>query len=317
VWGPAGVDPVDGASHFQSYTCGIVRNAASFLLTGGLDVADLLVVPHTCDALQGMGSVLKDFIEIEQEVATLYLPRGGRPADLEYLVDELRAMGRTLSAWGTVQPSDEELLEVILADERADGALASLIERRAEIALGDRDFYALLRAREYLPSDDFTALADQAPRHAEPPAPPGGIPVLLSGIVPEPMEIFDAIEDAGGRVAGDDLACCSRRLYPAGTSDDPYRRLAERFMATPPCPTRGTPILERARFLAERVNDVQARGVIIYDPKFCEPELFDIPLIRGSLEELGFPVLHVEFDFARTLSHQTLTRIEAFMEVLG
>src|SRR5512141_669326 len=32
VWGPPGVDVSTGASHFQAYTCSIVRNGISFVL---------------------------------------------------------------------------------------------------------------------------------------------------------------------------------------------------------------------------------------------------------------------------------------------
>jgi benzoyl-CoA reductase/2-hydroxyglutaryl-CoA dehydratase subunit BcrC/BadD/HgdB len=59
-----------------------------------------------------------------------------------------------------------------------------------------------------------------------------------------------------------------------------------------------------------------ARGIIIYDVKFCEPELFDIPQLRRLLEAAGHPLLHVEFDLAATISQQTVTRIEAFVEML-
>ncbi|NOY78632.1 MAG: 2-hydroxyacyl-CoA dehydratase, partial [Calditrichaeota bacterium] len=51
--------------------------------------------------------------------------------------------------------------------------------------------------------------------------------------------------------------------------------------------------------------------------KFCEPELFDVPLIRKKLEAAGIPVTYVEFEMGEPLSQQTLTRIEAFVEMLG
>ena len=60
----------------------------------------------------------------------------------------------------------------------------------------------------------------------------------------------------------------------------------------------------------------QAKGLIIYDPKYCEPELFDMPLIRRNLADFGFPVLHIEYDMAEPFSQQTLTRINAFIEMI-
>src|SRR5512143_3353532 len=57
VWGPPKLDSSLGAAHVQPYICSIVRNALSFVLSGGLDVTDFLIVPHACDSLQGLGSV--------------------------------------------------------------------------------------------------------------------------------------------------------------------------------------------------------------------------------------------------------------------
>ena len=59
-----------------------------------------------------------------------------------------------------------------------------------------------------------------------------------------------------------------------------------------------------------------ARGLLIYDPKFCEPELFDVPLLREHLAAAGYPVLHVEVELGPTVPYQVLTRIEAFVETL-
>jgi benzoyl-CoA reductase/2-hydroxyglutaryl-CoA dehydratase subunit BcrC/BadD/HgdB len=60
-----------------------------------------------------------------------------------------------------------------------------------------------------------------------------------------------------------------------------------------------------------------AKGLLVYDPKFCEPELFDVPLLRKHLAESGFPVLHIEYEMGEGLHHQTLSRIEAFVETLS
>ena len=45
---------------------------------------------------------------------------------------------------------------------------------------------------------------------------------------------LETISEMGGRVAADDLACCGRRLYPAGKSEDPFHRMAERLIDAPP-----------------------------------------------------------------------------------
>ncbi len=75
VWGPPHVNASHASAHLQPYVCSIVRNALSFLQAGGLDGVDLVVVPHTCDSLQGLGSILIDFARPAQPVLPLYIPR--------------------------------------------------------------------------------------------------------------------------------------------------------------------------------------------------------------------------------------------------
>jgi len=316
VWGPPGVNPAQGAAHLQPYVCSIVGKALSFLLSGGLEVADLILVPHACDSLQGLGSILIDFIEPRQAVLPLYLPRGQRPSDVDFLAAELRAAADRLQALSPRSPSTDELHVYIEREARADALLADLHAVRARLPWRDVDIFRLLRSREFLPAERFSALAEEALGHVEP-TPRGGVPVLLSGIVPEPKSIFEALESAGLSVVADDLACSGRRLYRGAADPDPFRRMAEGLMSGPPDPTRGSPISERLQYLKGLAGKSGARGVIFYDVKFCEPELFDLPQLRAGLQAAGIPSLTVEVDLNDAQPHQVLTRIEAFVEMLA
>jgi len=312
LWGPPGVPRDQGSRHFPAYTCDIVVRATSFLLQGGLDSVDAILVPHTCDALQGMGSVLGDFLRPAPAVLTLYLPRGHRPADHDFLVAELRRLGTVLTAITGTEPDAAAWDEAFTAEGAADAALAALYERRPRLGVSDREFYRVVRSREYLPAEEFTALSASLPEGD----PPTGVPLMLSGIVAEPADLFDHLAAVGGRVVADDLACGARRLYPETADGDPFTRLAGRLLAAAPDPTRGSPIAERAAFLRERMERSGARGLVVYDVTFCEPELFDVPLLRSHLGKAGFPLLHVEVELGEDLGQQTLTRLEAFVETL-
>jgi benzoyl-CoA reductase/2-hydroxyglutaryl-CoA dehydratase subunit BcrC/BadD/HgdB len=131
------------------------------------------------------------------------------------------------------------------------------------------------------------------------------------------MTIFDALDQMGAAVVADDFAGCGRRLYPAGQSDDPFTRMAERILAAPPDSTRGSAIEARLEYLARLAQTSGARGVVFYDVKFCEPELFYLPALRKGLKDAGIPSLALEADLNDPLSHQVLTRLEAFMEMIA
>jgi len=313
IWGPPGVPRHQGGRHFQAYTCDIVMRATSFLLRGGLDPADVILIPHSCDALQGMGSVVTGFIRPRQPVLTLYLPRASRPSSRDYLVAELRRLSAHLSSLDGTEPSPTDWEEAIAAEESADASLASLYAARPHLAVSDRDFYAVVRSREFLGAEGFTALARGLPG-GDPAS--HGVRLTLSGIVAEPLELFDRINAAGATVVSDDLACGSRRIYPPADGADPLERLADRLMSSPPDPTRGSPIAERVDHIAGMMAATCSSGLIVYDMPFCEPELFDVPLLRQHLGRAGYPTLHLEVELDGALNEQALTRLEAFVETL-
>ena len=316
VWGPPRVDAARGASRLQPYVCSIVRNALSYLESGGLQVADLLIVPHACDSLQGLGSLLIDFVHPPQPVLPLYLPRQPGVEGKEFLADELRALHQRLEEVTQRTPSADDLQQAILDEEAADDLLRRVHERHATLPLMTFDFYRLVRAREFLPLDSFVSLARVILAMPEAECSPK-VPILLSGIVPEPMAILQAVDELGASVVADDLACCGRRLYPAGTSHDPFTRMAESLLGGPPDSTRESPIQARLDHLLGMARSGGARGVVFYDVKFCEPELFDLPELRRGLREAGLPSIAMEVDLNDPLSHQVRTRLEAFLEMIA
>ena len=106
----------------------------------------------------------------------------------------------------------------IRREEGADRLLSELHQQRQNIPLDDETFYRFIRSREYLPAERFTPLAQDVLSQAVE-TERQGTSFILSGIVPEPMSLFKAISEMGGRVVADDLASCGRRLYPAGKSE--------------------------------------------------------------------------------------------------
>lgn len=316
VWGPPAVDPSLGAAHLQPYVCSVVRNGLSFLLSGGLDIADVILVPHACDSLQGLGSLLIDFVHSRQAVIPFYFPRRADAAALTFLTAELREVYARLESLTGLHPAPDEVHACIEREEAADRMLAELRARRPQLPLPDLEFYRLLRSREYLPAETFTALAQQALAQAQA-APLNGVPLLLSGIVPEPWDLFVTVGSLGAVIVGDDLACCGRRCYPSGSDPDPFVRMAQSLLAAPPDSTRGSPIEARLESLRNLARQIGARGVVFYLVKYCEPELFDLPQLRRGLERAGYPSVVIEIDIGEPLSQQAITRLEAFCEMLS
>jgi benzoyl-CoA reductase/2-hydroxyglutaryl-CoA dehydratase subunit BcrC/BadD/HgdB len=319
LWGPPGPPRGDAAGRLQSYVCAVARNALAFLASGRADAADAVLFPHTCDTIQGLATVAADFGGWTKPSFTFLHPKGpSRPSARAFLDAELRALARRLEAFSGLALGPERLAAAIDLHEEVDAERARLLDARARLPLDDRALYALLRRGEWLwPADHLAELRAAARTLADGPV-QRGVPVLVTGYVPEPPELLDALAAAGAWVAADDYAAVGRRVVRGETAgDDPWTRLAERAWAAPPCPTRSADQGARVDHVVRLLERSGARGAVIHVQKFCEPELFDVPALRAAFAARGVPVLVLEGELEAELSGQVVTRIEAFVELLS
>jgi benzoyl-CoA reductase/2-hydroxyglutaryl-CoA dehydratase subunit BcrC/BadD/HgdB len=142
--------------------------------------------------------------------------------------------------------------------------------------------------------------------------------VILSGIIPNPPEILTLLDGRGVHIGNDDLLGCGRRLiYMPGHLNDPLEAMAEGYFAMPPCSTRDSALSERVDYLRKMINESGAEGVIFSMVKFCEPELFDVPVLAEEMRKAGIATLVLDTELNQGISGQLETRIEAFLEMMG
>ncbi len=314
VWGPPGVDTSLAMAHLQSYICSVVQSGLSFYLSGALDVVDIILVPHCCDSLQGLGSILKGFVKKDKPVFTLYIPRGKRNEDIEFLTKELKRLYENIAVFAGFKPTKDDLLDAVIKEEEADKLTLKAYEVHRKFKTNASEFYRLIRLREYLPLVEFETHVNEFMQKKHKPS--DSVGVVFSGVLPEPMDIFRLVEESGGVVIDDDFASLRRRIYPLGESDDPFERMAQRILNAPPDAMKGSPFKDREKFLLDIVRNSSAQGVVFYNVKFCEPEKFYHPILKDSLKNAGIRSIVVEVDINEPLPQQVKTRIRAFIETL-
>ncbi len=318
VWGPPGPPRSAEAGRIQTYVCPIVRNALAFLAGRSAELADGLLCPHTCDSIQGLASVLPDFGGWAKPVIHFIHPRGPRRAStLAYLNQEIRGFAKNLEAFAGQSLDPNRLRWALELHRQIDTLAAKLLARRAYLDVDDFTLYTTLRKGEYLWPEDFFEELKRMDARLSDTVVQKGLPLLLSGIVPEPMSLLKNLDDAGAYVAADDYAAIGRRILPHADPppSDPFAALVETYFAAPPCSTRASSIDGRREHLSRLAAARGVKGVIFHPIKFCEPELFDIPLLKRRLAELNIPVLVLESGLESELSGQTVTRLEAFVEM--
>ena len=319
LWGPPGPLPGGSSDRIQPYVCSLVRNALAFIDGGGIDGVDGLLIPNTCDSMMGFASLVGDLSEWDGPLFNLHLPR---------MLDEERAAafleGEIERLWHALaeafdRPADEERLgAAIETRRRIEAAQRELRHVRRELPLSERQLMEVLRGDTWMPADEHLAALQQTlARRGEGPTCEGP-GVVISGIVPEPMALLDALEETGTVVVAEDYAAVGRRItqLDEAVRGDPLRVAARRLAARPPCSTLNCEQKRRVDQLVRLLRGSGAQGLIVHNVRFCEPELFDVPAIKARMEEEGFPVLFLDTEVERELPGPVLTRIEAFVEML-
>jgi benzoyl-CoA reductase/2-hydroxyglutaryl-CoA dehydratase subunit BcrC/BadD/HgdB len=146
--------------------------------------------------------------------------------------------------------------------------------------------------------------------------PLAGTPLMLLGGSFHDISIIDVIEQGGGRVLADDTLAGARSFgEPIRHSGDPIRSLAEYYLSKTTGPYRLEYGVRTDRVL-DLVRRYDLRGCIHLVQKFCDPCLFEIPLLVEDLKAAGLPSLVLEIDDTTYSAGQVTTRIEAFLEML-
>ena len=322
IWGPPGPPRSDQAGRIQSYVCSVARNALAFLASGGADSVDGVLFPHTCDSIQGLATLATDFGGWKKKAFTFIHPKGPARASARAFVGrEMRSLGQELSELAGARLEPERLARAIALHRRIDARRAELLDARARLPLSDPELYALLRRGEWLWPEDHLAELEAASALLATAPVQSGVPVLVTGYVPEPLSTLEILNRAGAYAAADDYAAVGRRVVRGGREGagggDPWEELLDRYWSAPPCPTRCADQDLRLRHLEGLQERSGARGALLHLVKFCEPEAFDAPAIRRAFASKGIPVLELEGELERELSGQAVTRIEAFVEMLG
>jgi benzoyl-CoA reductase/2-hydroxyglutaryl-CoA dehydratase subunit BcrC/BadD/HgdB len=318
LWGPPGPPRGDAAGRLQSYVCAVVRNALAFLASGGADPVDGVLFPHTCDSLQGLATLAPDFGGWRKKVFVFQHARGaGRASARAFLQAELRSLAADLERWTGRALTAQRLSWALSLHEEIDSCRATLLDGRDRLPLGDPELYAILRRGEWLWPEDHLAELREAEALLQVRPVQRGLPILVTGYVPEPAALLATLNQSGIYVGADDYAAVGRRVVrgPAGADAEPWARVLDRSLWHPPCPTQGADQGVRLRYLESLARASGVRGVLVHVQKFCEPELFDVPAIRAAFAS-RLPLLVLEGELELELSAQAVTRLEAFAEML-
>ena len=141
--------------------------------------------------------------------------------------------------------------------------------------------------------------------------------LLLSGLVFDPMEVYNIFDELGVDIVDDDFANGWRAVAKEELQvENLVRGIAEFLFNPAPCCCIYNPENDRHPYLVEKVKRAGADGVLFWYIKFCEPDAFDRPQLIKRLEEEGIPAVSVDVELSMSSFDSIKTRINAFCEIL-
>lgn len=307
------------SAHLQNFTCSFCRAAIHQEVSGDYHYLSGLVSSKTCDTAMTLFQLWTDRRPMEFSWL-LSLPGNNDEGAVDYFTRELLGFKTALETYRHGQITQEDISEAIVLFNAIRETANRIWERSrtGSTSLSVKEIVASLKGSQVLPPETALALLQGLLEEGKKKEATSsdGTPLMLLGGSFHDISIIDVIEKGGGRVLMDDTLAGARSFgEPITHSGDPIRSLAEYYLSKATGPYRLEYGVRTVRVL-ELVRKYSLRGCIHVVQKFCDPCLFEIPLLVEDLKAHGIPSLVLEIDDTAYSTGQVTTRIEAFLEML-
>jgi len=301
-------------------TCGYVKN----VLAAALDSEDLdavgIIITNSCDAMRRLYDLWTGYVP---SVPAFFLdvPKKCDDDSIAFFASELARLSDWLSeALGGASVTEAKLNEAASTCNEIRSLMGEVsgLQRAVPSRLSGGRVFDLCLAGTAKPTADFAAditrlLADAKIENGGARTPR----IVVAGGLNSQRHAVAEIERAGADVVALDT-CIGLRSYEEHVEEapDPLTALAKRYLERRGC-ARMDGLEQRMRCIKKLADDTRADGVVYCSLKFCDPCLYDVPLIGRAFREQGIPFLWLEDDYESSSLGQLRTRIEAFIELIG
>ncbi len=321
LWGGrTGIEKAN--AHLQGFACSLVRAVLEYGLKGTYRQVDGFVFPSTCDHIQNMSDIWAKVFPQQPKFDLVYPANRKSRAARGYLMDLYKDFQSWLEKLTGKKITPEKLGRSIGIYNKHRQLMLKLRELRAKRpgSITGGEMAGLVKASLFLPKEEFNVRLEQLLpwlEKREITAVPRA-KLVLTGIMAEPEELLDIMEELGACVVADDLAL-GARIHRVEVSETgrPLEALVERHLRLGPCSTLFDPEKKRGRYLQQLAEAAGAQGVVFINMKFCEVEEFDYPVIKQELEQVGMHLLFLEIEQQVSSLGQLRTRLQAFVEMLA
>lgn len=305
-------------AYLPPFACSLMQADMELQLNGTYDCLDAVLFSVPCDTLQCMSQKWHG----KAPVVIFAHPQNRKiEAAVEFLKGEYEHVRTEMERILGVKISDmaiQKAIKVYNENRRVMREFCDVAAKYPQIFTPVKR-HDVIKARWFMDKAEHTKLVRQLIDEVkkQPVQPWNGKKVILTGIMAEPDEFLNILEEFGFAVVGDDLAQESRQYrtdVPQGI--DPLEQLAKQWQDFDGCPLALNPDKPRGQMLIDMTKKLGADAVVVCMMRFCDPEEFDYPIYKPEFEEAGVRYTVVDLDLESPSLEQIRTRIQAFSEIL-
>ena len=319
VWG-ADMEINEAKKYYPAFICSIMQTILELGIKGEYEGVSAIVIPSLCDSLKCLGQNWKYAVKGIPFIPMTY-PQNRKPAFghtftlagyQRVIADLEKATGLTFD-----EAKLADSMEVYNQHNAAMRELTAVLADHPEITAAQRS--DIFKSAWFMLKEEHTALVNQLVEALK--AQPAGAAktrILVSGILTDAPGLTSILDECGLQVVADDVAAESRQYRTdAPAEGTPLERLAAKFCNMDHCSLLYDVEKKRVNLIVDQAKSLNAQGVLLVLTKFCDPEEFDVPLIRRACQAAGLPCSVIEVDRQMVNYEQARTAIETFRDLLS
>ena len=310
-------------AHMSQSICSLMRSNLEVALSGDLYFMDGIVLNHMCECARSMSQIWYDVFPTRFfDVVMLPKKLDSSPVVKARLMEELSRFNTNLEDFAGQKISNDSLKETISLYNQGRDHLRKLyaIKRDNPQLISSRDVFSAIKSSVMMPKEEHNNLLSQLLSELESqvgnrPVTDNAVKVVLVGMVIEPLDILDIIEEVGGYVVGDNLSIGSRLIASDVRLDgDPKEAIIDHHLASPAFSGYVDPRVDSRQSLLKLVEENQAEGVIFVVLFQCDLYVYDYPDLKAALDNSRIPNLLIQTDLWTTSLIRMRTQLQAFVE---
>ena len=318
LWG-GNIKSNKSSKYYPQFCCSIVRADTELAMNRHYDMLDAIIPSAFCDTLKCAIEIFKTEMKYTPVLPFVYPQNRKTKAGKDFMIEEYQRLQKELESLSGKKVTDEKLrssLEVYKEYRKAMREFTRLAAKHTDL-INSRTRHNIIKAAYFMDKKEYTQLVKQinAGLQNRTKNQPAKGKVVLTGLMSEPAELLDILNQNDLYVVADDLAQESRQFRTADNDmENVYESLAERLSMQDGCTFLYDSHKYRIDEIKKLVKDNDADFVIFLQMKFCDPDEFDYPIIEKALKKEGISVLYIETEQQVESLGQLTTRIQGFKE---